>query len=118
MTCSGTLARTCFIWRNYEDWVGTHDLIRIVYADNFDPGYLFAFLSSPYGYYQAIRYKHGAVIDHITPDQIAEIVVPVPETLQMKEIGDLVRKAYDLRAEAIQIEDEAQKILTEALTGK
>jgi len=118
MTCSGTLARTCYIWRNYEDWVGTHDLIRIVCSENFDSGYLFAFLSSPYGYYQAIRYKHGAVIDHLTSDQIEEIVIPIPDTLQMIEIGDLVRKAYDLRAEAIQIEDEAQKILTEALTGK
>lgn len=116
MTCSGTLGRTCLIWNNYENWVGTHDLIRIVCNENFDSGYLYAFLSSDYGYYQAIRYKHGSVIDHLTPEQIEEIIIPLPSKNEMKEIGDLVRKAYDLRAEAIKLEDEAQEILTKALT--
>lgn len=116
MSCSGTLGRTCFIYKNYENWVGTHDLIRIVSKDNFDSGYLYAFLSSDYGYYQSLRYKHGAVIDHLTPQQIEEILIPIPSENQQKEIGDLVREAYDLRAEAIRLEDEAQAILTEALT--
>lgn len=115
MTCSGTLGRTCFIYKNYENWVGTHDLIRIVPSVDFDSGYLYAFLSSDYGYHQALRYKHGAVIDHLTPDQVAEIIVPIPTVKQQKEIGDLVRCAYDLRAEAIRLENEAQAILTEAL---
>lgn len=118
LTCSGTIGRTCYIWKNYEDWVGTHDLIRIVSSEKMDSGYLFAFLSCDYGYHQILRHKHGAVIDHITPEQIEEILVPIPEKEKMKEIGELVRQAYDLRAEAIRLEDEAQEILTESLTGK
>lgn len=118
LTCSGTLGRTCLIWNNYENWVGTHDLIRIVATDEFDSGYLTAFLSSKYGYHQVLRFKHGAVIDHLTPEQVSQILIPIPEDSQVKEIGDLVRKAYDLRAEAIQLEDEAQDLLTKALTGK
>jgi type I restriction enzyme, S subunit len=118
MTCSGTLGRTCFVWNNYENWVGTHDLIRIIASDEFDSGYLLAFLSSKYGYHQVLRFKHGAVIDHLTPEQISQILIPIPEDTQIKEIGDLVRQAYDLRAEAIRLEDEAQEILTNALTGK
>jgi len=118
LTCSGTIGRTCYIWKNYENWVGTHDLIRVVSNKTFDSGYLYAFLSSEYGYHQITRYKHGAVIDHITPEQIEDILIPVPEENQIKEIGDLVRQAYDLRAEAIRLEDEAQEILTNALTGK
>ncbi|MGA2408595.1 MAG: restriction endonuclease subunit S [Bacteroidales bacterium] len=117
MTCSGTLGRTCYIWNNYEKWVGTHDLIRIVCKNHFDSGYLIAFLSSDYGYYQATRYKHGAVIDHLTPEQIEEIIIPITDDSKMEEIGNLVRQAYDLRAEAILLEDKAQKILTEALTN-
>jgi type I restriction enzyme S subunit len=116
MTCSGTLARTCFVYKNYENWVATHDLIRIVSSDEFDSGYLYAFLSSNYGFQQAIKFKHGAVIDHLTPDQIEQIIVPIPSESQQKEIGDLVRKAYELRAEAIKLEDEAQELLTQALT--
>ncbi|MHA1372420.1 MAG: restriction endonuclease subunit S, partial [Promethearchaeota archaeon] len=118
LTCSGTIGRTCYIWKNYENWVGTHDLIRVVTNKKFDSGYLYAFLSSDYGYHQIIRYKHGAVIDHLTPEQIEEILIPIPNKDKMKEIGDLVRQAYDLRAEAIRLEDEAQEILTESLTGK
>ena len=118
LTCSGTIGRTCFIWKNFEDWVGTHDLIRIVSNDSFDSGYLYAFLSSEYGYHQILKYKHGAVIDHITPEQIENILVPIPGGSNMEEIGDIVRKAYNLRAEAIRMEDEAQKILTKELTGK
>jgi len=117
MTCSGTLGRTCYIWNNYENWVGTHDLIRIVTSDEFDSGYLYAFLSSPYGYYQVLRYKHGAVVDHITPEQISTIKIPLPDYAKIKEIGDLVRRAFDFRADAIRLEDEAKEKLTKALTG-
>jgi type I restriction enzyme S subunit len=120
MTCSGTssgsLGSTCLIHKNYENWVGTHDLIRIVSKHDFDSGYLYAFLSSDYGYYQTLRYKHGAVIDHLTPEQVAEILIPIPSKVQQNQIGDLVRQAYDLRAEAIRLEDEAQALLTQALT--
>jgi type I restriction enzyme S subunit len=116
MTCSGTLARTCYICNNYEDWVATHDLIRIVTSEDLDSGYLYAFLSTEYGYQQAIKFKHGAVIDHLTPEQIEQILIPIPTKEQQKEIGDLVRKAYELRAEAIKLEDEAQELLTQALT--
>jgi type I restriction enzyme S subunit len=116
MTCSGTLARTCYIYKNYEDWVATHDLIRIVPSGDFDSGYLYAFLSTEYGYRQAIKFKHGAVIDHLTPEQVKQILIPLPFKKQQKEIGDLIRQAYELRAEAIRLEDEAQELLTQALT--
>lgn len=116
MSCSGTLARTCYVYKNYENWVATHDLIRIVTSEEFDSGYIHAFLSTDYGYQQAIRFKHGAVIDHLTPEQVEQIIVPIISEIKQKEIGDLVRKAFELRAEAIQLEDEAQDLLTQALT--
>ena len=118
ITRSGTLGRVGFVWNNYEDYTATEDIIRVSPNENIDPGYLYSFLSSEYGYHQIIKYKHGAVIDHITPEQIADIVIPIPNENEIKEIGDLVRQAYDLRAEAIRLEDEAQEILTKALTGK
>ena len=119
ITRSGTLGRTVFIWNNYEKNAASEHLIRVIpFSDEVDEAYLYAFLSSDYGYQQLIRYKHGAVIDEITEDQISQSIIPIPNESQQKEIGDLVRQAYDLRAEAIRLEDEAQEILTEALTGK
>lgn len=114
ITRSGTLGRVCYIWNNYEDFTATEDLIRVVASSEIDSGYLYAFLSSDYGFHQILRYKHGAVIDHLTPEDLNSIVVPICK--QQKEIGDLVRKAYELRAEAIKLEDEAQELLTQALT--
>jgi len=58
------------------------------------------------------------VIDEITEDQISQTIIPLSDLILQREIGDLVRMANDYRAEAIQLEDEAQKILNEALTGK
>jgi type I restriction enzyme S subunit len=116
LTRSGTLGRVGFIWNNYEDFTATDDIVRIVSNDNVDSGYLYAFLSSEYGYHQILRYKYGAVIDHLTPKDIGFVIVPICRN--QKEIGDLVRQAYDLRAEAIYLENEAQEILTKALTGK
>ena len=119
ITRSGTLGRTVFIWKNYEEYAASEHLIRVIpFEPEIDEAYLYAFLSSDYGYHQLLRYKHGAVIDEITEDQISQSIIPIPDKNQQKEIGDIVRKAYDLRAEAIRLEDEAQGILTKELTGK
>ena len=116
LTCSGTVGRLCFVWNNFENHVGTHDLIRIISnEDVIDPGYLFAFLSTDYGYHQILRYKHGSVIDHITPEQVQKVLVPIPDAKTQKAIGDKVRSAFEKRAEAIRLEDEAQQILMKAL---
>lgn len=114
---SGTLGRTVLIYKNYEGCAASEHLIRVKPDTKIvDSGYLYAFLSSDYGYHQLLRYKHGAVIDEITEDQISQSVIPLPSNKQKKEIGELVRKAYKLRAEAIKLEDEAQELLTQALT--
>ncbi|MDD3639987.1 MAG: restriction endonuclease subunit S [Bacteroidales bacterium] len=119
ITRSGTLARTVYVWNNYEEFAASEHLIRVVPNNtDIDAGYLYAFLSSDYGYHQLLRYKHGAVIDEITEDQISQTLIPISDNDKQKEIGEIMRRAYGLRAEAIQLEDEAQEILTEALTGK
>lgn len=117
VTRSGTIGRTCFIMGNYEGWTATEDIVRVIPAqEETDPGYLYAFLSSSYGKHQILRFRHGSVIDHITPEQIKKVLVPLPSEMEQREIGDLVRAAYEKRAFAIRSEDEAQKILMDALT--
>jgi type I restriction enzyme S subunit len=116
ITCSGTIGRTLFVWKNYEDYTATQHILRVVPDENkIDPGYLYAFLSSDYGYLQIIRYRHGSVIDEITDKQIKKVLIPMPSLNEQEYIGDLVRSAYDKRAEAIRLEDEAQVILMDAL---
>jgi len=117
ITCSGTIGRTCFVWNNYENYTATQHIIRAVpNEDVIDPGYLYAFLSSPYGKQQVLRFRHGSVIDEITDKQVKKVLIPLPSETEQKAIGDLVRTAYEKRAAAIRLEDEAQKILMDAVT--
>ncbi len=117
MTCSGTIGRTCLVWHNFEEYVATHDLIRVVpNQDALDGGYLYAFLSSDYGKAQVLRFKHGSVVDHVTPEQVRRVLIPCPSRKDQQAIGDKVRSAYEKRAEAIRLEDEAQALLMNELT--
>jgi type I restriction enzyme S subunit len=117
ITCSGTLGRTCFVWKNYEDYAASQHILRVLPDESkIDAGYLYAFLASPYGYEQILRYQHGSVIDEITDKQIEHVLVPCPSRKDQETIGDMVREAYEKRAEAIHLEDEAQVILMNELT--
>ena len=113
----GTFGKTCLVHKNFEDFAASQHILRIVpNKDNIDSGYLYAYLSSDYGYLSITRYRWGALIDEIDDEDMAEVNIPICSDSKQKEIGDLVRKAYELRAEAIKLEDEAQELLTQALT--
>jgi type I restriction enzyme S subunit len=116
VTCSGTIGRTCFVWDNYEEYAASQHILRVKpNEEKIDPAYLNTFLASRYGYEQILRFRHGSVIDEITDKQIGQVLVPCPSRKEQEVIGDMVRKAYELRAEAIRLEDEAQEILKEEL---
>jgi len=115
----GTFGKTSFVWKNFEGYAGSDHIIRVcVNETETDPAYLYCYLSSIYGYLLITQLRHGALIDEIDPEDLGNILVPLPSDKQQKHIGDLVRQAHDLRAEAIHLEDEAQILLTQELTKK
>lgn len=117
ITRSGTIGRTCFVWKNHEDYAASEHVLRVIPDESkIDAGYLYAFLSSSYGYEQILRYRHGSVIDEVTDKQIEHVLIPYPSPKDQETIGDMVREAYEKRAEAIRLEDEAQAILMNELT--
>jgi type I restriction enzyme S subunit len=113
----GTFGRVSFVHKNYEGYAGSEHIIRVCPDENkIDPGYLYAYLNCEYGYCGITQLRHGALIDEIDPSDLGKILVPTPSGPQQNEIGNLVRKAFELRAEAIKLEDEAQELLTQVLT--
>jgi type I restriction enzyme S subunit len=113
----GTFGKVAFVWKNFEKMAGSEHIIRVIPNDNeIDSAYLYAFLSSDYGYNLIIRQRHGALIDEIAPEHLSEIPIPIIDSSKQKEIGDLIRQAYDHRAEANALEEKAQKILEQSLT--
>ncbi len=121
IACSGSLGGTFgkagFVYNNFEDFAASQHILRIIAnEDIIDSGYLYAYLSSDYGYVCITRYRWGALIDEIDDTDMSKLLVPIPNEIQQKQIGDLIRQAFNLRAEAIRLEDEAQTLLTKALT--
>lgn len=98
VTCSGTLGKVTYTNKTFEDFIGTHDLIRIVPNDNdVLKGVLYAFLNSKYGYYQITQSQFGGVVKHINVPQTQSIIIPkFPEEFQ-KEVDGLVQESARLR---------------------
>jgi hypothetical protein len=75
-------------------------------------------LSSAFGYEQIVRFRYGSVIDEITDEQLKKVIVPLAEPRKQKEVGDAVRLAFEKRAEALKLEDEAQQIIMREINRK
>ena len=114
VTCSGTLGNVSYTNDVFKGRIATHDLIRIVPNNQtFLKGYLYAFLSGRYGYYQLTQSQFGGVVKHINADQAGAIVVPcLPDSFQ-KEVDALVLDSASLRDAADKMLKEAVSILQE-----
>ncbi|MBQ9239379.1 MAG: restriction endonuclease subunit S [Treponema sp.] len=112
VSCSGTLGRTVLVPKHWNGWAGTHDLIRIIASDTDIAGYIFCYLNSSIGNKLILRNTYGAVIDHIEPEHMQSLPVPILKNKKaMEEINSLVLKANDLRYEAYIEEQNALDIL-------
>lgn len=101
VTCSGTIGNVVYTHSDFEKYIVTHDLIRIVPSDvKILRGVLYAFLSSKYGYYQLTQSRYGGVVKHISDKYVESIEVPLfPVDLQ-QEIDSCVKEAAMYREKA------------------
>lgn len=101
VSCSGTLGNTVFTNELFQNKIATHDLIRILpNSKDVLNGFLYAYLSSKYGYSLLTQSSYGGVVKHIEPEHIENIPVPIfPENKQL-EIHNLIVESAELRVEA------------------
>lgn len=101
VSCSGTLGNTVFTNELFQNKIATHDLIRILpNSKDVLNGFLYAYLSSKYGYSLLTQSSYGGVVKHIEPKHIENIPVPIfPEDKQL-EIHNLIVESAELRVEA------------------
>jgi type I restriction enzyme S subunit len=110
ITCSGSIGKVVLVPKHWENWVGTHDLIRLVPKDNDIAGYLFCFLNSEYGQNLLNSLVYGAVVDHIEAFHIASIEIPILKNQsKQQQINELVLQANELRYQSHLKEQEAIK---------
>jgi type I restriction enzyme S subunit len=108
VTCSGTIGRIGLASSHQNNWAASQHILRIIpdYAKG-HPGYIAAFLMTPYGQHQLKAKIYGGVIDEITEEDTGDIWIPnAPEKIQT-QIGELVKSAFEKKAEASKIEEAA-----------
>jgi restriction endonuclease S subunit len=114
VSCSGTLGKTAYTNDLFDGRIATHDLIRII-PNNVDlkEGFLYAYLSSRFGYAFLTQSSYGGVVKHIEPHHIAQIPVPVFPESKQEEINSLIIKSAEFRAEANTLLLKAELLLKE-----
>ena len=116
ITDSGTIGRVIYTTATLEGAVGTNNLIRVVIEDEALRGYVYQFLLSSMGQNQLKANVYGAIVDHIEPDHVKDILVPVPEDRKLvEEIGLRTIRSIGLREESAQYDAESSQLLNSVL---
>ncbi len=116
VTCSGTIGRVGLVSSYQDKWAASQHLLRIV-ADHRKghPGYIAAFLMTPYGQHQLTAKIYGGIIDEITEEDTGAVWMPdAPKNVQTA-IGERVVNAFEKKDEASKIEEVAIRRLEETL---
>jgi type I restriction enzyme S subunit len=114
LTTDGTIGRCHPVTRRMAGQFGSNNMARLWDART-DMGYLYAFLSTPYGQHQVAKEIYGGVVDHITEKHIGDVLCPTPAPDDQTRIGDLVRRGFMLKDTANDLEDRAIEMLENAV---
>jgi type I restriction enzyme S subunit len=115
ITRSGTIGRMAYVRSDMAGMACSEHVIRVVPdTDKIPSGYLYAYLSSKFGVPMVIAGTYGAIIQHIEPQHIAELPVPMaPQNIKEKAHA-LVNEAATTRATANRKHVSAIKAFEEA----
>lgn len=109
VTCSGTIGRVAIALRQWDTWAASQHIMRIIPQPGgpCPAGYICAWLSSPLGQAQ-FNGVYGAVVDEITAEHVANILIPVPETGEQQAIvsaiNDLAMRVVESREQALDMD--------------
>lgn len=107
------------VWADsrFKDAAVSVDVIRIkAQKSEVLPGYLYAYLMcTDVGYRQLIRTAAGSSIPHLSSNDVLKLKLPRMDQNDEKSIHDMVSKAGELAAEAQRLEDEAVKMVEDAI---
>lgn len=111
ISCSGTIGNSVFTTKQHAEKLASQHVIRIIPNNILRAGYVYAYLSSKYGFNLLTQGTFGAVIQHIEPSNVSSIPIPVmPDNIQ-KNVDDNILKASSLREEAAELIANAEMVL-------
>ena len=113
---SGTLGRVTYALNQHDGHVATNNLIRIIVDDISLRGYLYEFLQSELGQSLLLKNAYGTNQEHLEPDIIADIPIPIPKDRKVVEkIGNAVIESIEQLENSISSGNDARSILRAVL---
>ena len=113
---SGTLGRVTYALSQHDGHVATNNLIRIVIDDIPLRGYIYEFLQSELGQSLMLKNAYGTNQEHLEPDIIADIPIPVPkERALLEQIGTSVIASIEELEKSISLRNAAGNLLSSAI---
>lgn len=98
VTCSGTVGRIGYVRRSMEGVWSSQDLLKVIPDESVIPcGYLHAFLRGRFGVPQVVAGTYGAIIRHLEPSHIFDLLVPRLSDSLERRIHALIVEAGELR---------------------
>lgn len=112
---SGTIGKCAISSRTTIGKVYSDDVIRVFFRSDCDLGYVYAYFCTAIGQLMLQTNNYGAVVQHIEPEHLKNIIIPnAPDSIK-KKIHNLVVESYNLRDKSNELIDEAEQILYEEL---
>lgn len=116
MSCSGTIGKSTIVSKYLHNQIFSHDLLRITFNKPYDLGYTYAFVNTLDGLHMLQSNNYGAVIDHIEPDHLRNIIIPNASVELRQEIHNLILQSFELRDRSNELIENAQKLLFNELS--
>ncbi|OQB20418.1 MAG: putative type I restriction enzymeP M protein [Firmicutes bacterium ADurb.Bin182] len=113
---SGTLGRVTYALSQHDGHIATNNLIRIVVDDVYLRGYLYEFLMGDLGQSLMLKNAYGTNQEHLEPDVIADIPIPIPKDRTVIEaIGEKVLTSIENLEASIAAASRSQDLLRRTL---
>ena len=93
ITRSGTIGRVAFITKRLDNAIVSDDLIRVKIKDEDIRLYVLSYLQSQMGQNQMLRNEYGSVQQHLEPQHVADILIPIPD--DWSQVSDVIEGARD-----------------------
>lgn len=117
-TAGRLLGRVGITTALHDGAIGNNNLIRVVIADPAKRAYVYQFLRSAVGQTLLLRNVYGTNQDHIEPDDVKDIPIPLPsDTTRLERIHEKVAAVNSLREQANDLDREASAEL-DAIFGR
>ena len=112
LTRSGTVGNCAYVSNTLNNLIVSDDLIRIETIKE-NAGYIYAYLKTKIGRTIVKTTGYGAVIEHIEPKHLNDVIIPNPPSKLKRKIHKLIEKAFNQIDESNKLIDEAQALLKE-----